>query len=230
MIEIKQGHYSIPDFRLDINLNVRAGEFCAVLGPSGAGKSTLLSIIAGFEGLKSGSINLDNFPASPLPALRPVSMIFQDHNVFAHLNVWTNVALGISPALRLTQDEKTRIESALTRVGLAQYANRKPGDISGGERQRIALARVLVRNRPILLLDEPFAALDPGLRIDMMKLVRDLQDERKLTVMLVTHNPEDVKSVVDKVVFVSGNRIQNAVTGAAFFSSRQPEVSRYLGQ
>jgi thiamine transport system ATP-binding protein len=230
MIEIKNGNYETAGFTLDINLNVKAGEFCAVLGPSGAGKSTLLSVIAGFENLKSGAILLDSKTASDIPSQRPVSMVFQDHNVFAHLDVWTNVALGISPALKLDDAQKSQVESALARVGILQLAKRKPGQISGGERQRIALARVLIRNKPILLLDEPFAALDPGLRRDMLELVLDLQRERKLTVLMVTHQPEDAKLAAEKIIFISDGKVRDAVSINKFFASHDDAIKNYLGR
>jgi thiamine transport system ATP-binding protein len=230
MIEIKKGKYETEGFSLSINLNIRAGEFCAVLGPSGAGKSTLLSVIAGFENLKSGVILLDGKTASNIPSQLPVSMVFQDHNVFAHLDVWTNVALGISPALKLDDVQKMHVENALSRVGILQLAKRKPGQISGGERQRIALARVLIRNKPILLLDEPFAALDPGLRRDMLELVLDLQRERGLTVLMVTHQPEDAKLAVEKIIFIADGKVHDAVSIDDFFASRDNAIKNYLGR
>lgn len=230
MIQIANGKYETEGFSLDINLNVGAGEICAVLGPSGAGKSTLLSIIAGFEDLKSGAILLDGKPASDIPSQRPVSMVFQDHNVFAHLDVWTNVALGVSPAVKLDDAQKSQVENALSRVGILQLAKRKPGQISGGERQRIALARVLIRNKPILLLDEPFAALDPGLRRDMLELVVDLQRERSLTVLMVTHQPEDAKLAAKKVIFVSDGKVRDAVSTDIFFASHDDAIQNYLGR
>jgi thiamine transport system ATP-binding protein len=230
MIEIKNGKYETVGFSLDVDLNVSAGEFCAVLGPSGAGKSTLLSVIAGFENLTSGTILLDGKSVSDIPSQRPVSMVFQDHNVFAHLDVWTNVALGISPALKLSDGQRMEVESALSRVGILPLAKRKPGQISGGERQRIALARVLIRNKPILLLDEPFAALDPGLRRDMLELVLDLQRERNLTVLMVTHQPEDTKLAAKKIVFISDGKVRDAVSIDNFFTSHDDAMQNYLGR
>jgi thiamine transport system ATP-binding protein len=229
MIEIQQGFYQSQNFTLGINLTIEKGEFSAVLGPSGAGKSTLLSIIAGFEHLNRGKIILDGKSASPNAAQRPVSMIFQDHNNFAHLNVWDNVALGISPSLNLTNSQKASVDEALTQVGLQNLSRRKPGEISGGERQRIALARVLVRNRPILLLDEPFAALDPGLRTSMLSLVADIQQKRNLTVLLVTHQPEEAQRVAKKVVFISNNQVTDAKPTKDFFASQDTQIRNYLG-
>ncbi len=230
MIKIENGRYETKGFTLDINVNVPAGKFCAVLGPSGAGKSTLLSIISGFEVLKQGEVIIDGKLASPSPSARPISMIFQDHNVFAHLDVWNNVALGISPNLKLNDEQKSEVVAALTRVGIAHLAKRHPGEISGGERQRIAIARVLVRNKPILLLDEPFAALDPGLRIDMLNLITELQREKNLTVLMVTHQPDDAKFAAQKVIFISDGEVQNCISTSEFFRSKNFAALKYLGK
>lgn len=230
MIKIKNGRYEIAGFALDINIDIQAGTFCAVLGPSGAGKSTLLSIISGFENLKSGEVIFNDVQAAASPSARPISMIFQDHNVFAHLDVWNNVALGISPNLKLNDQQKFHVENALARVGIAHLAKRKPDEISGGERQRIAIARVLVRNQPILLLDEPFAALDPGLRIDMLNLITELQREKNLTVLMVTHQPDDAKYAAQKIIFISDGNVQEGISTNEFFRSQNFAVLKYLGK
>ena len=230
MIKIEKGRYETEGFALDINIDVLRGAFCAVLGPSGAGKSTLLSIISGFETLKKGDVIIDGERAAAAASARPISMIFQDHNVFAHLNVWNNVALGISPNLKLKGSQKLEVENALTRVGIEDLAQRKPGEISGGERQRIAIARVLVRNKPILLLDEPFAALDPGLCMDMLKLIMELQHEKNLTALMVTHQPEDARFAAEKIIFVSDGKVHDVISTATFFKSQDPAILKYLGK
>lgn len=230
MITFKNGLYATDGFALAINLQVNANQFCAVLGPSGAGKSTLLSLIAGFENLQSGSIKLDGIEATQIsPSLRPVSMVFQDYNAFGHLDLWTNVALGIAPNLKLDAAQQEAVEKALDNVGIATLARRRPFEISGGELQRVALARILVRNKPILLLDEPFAALDPGLRKDMLQLVLQLQKSHRLTVLMVTHQPEEAKKVADKVIFVNGGQARTAINCDDFFNSGDEDVARYLG-
>ncbi len=231
MIDITNGYYQSNGFSLQIDLKLAADSFCAVLGPSGAGKSTLLSVIAGFENLHSGRVVLSGADATMLPASqRPVSMVFQTYNSFAHLDVWTNVALGVSPNLKLSTAQKDNVEQALMSVGLLQLARRKPTEISGGELQRIALARVLVRKKPILLLDEPFVALDPGLRMDMLDLVVALQKTHRLCVLMVTHQPEDAKYAASTVCFVNDGKVQNAVSLAQFFTVKSEAVQRYLGK
>ena len=135
-----------------------------------------------------------------MPAERPISVIFQEHNLFSHLDVATNVGLGIDPALRLGVKERARIAGALCRVGLEGFGKRMPPTLSGGERQRVALARALVRRRPILLLDEPFAALDPGLRAGMAELLaRSAPAGKQHDRLIVTHHPDDVRRLADSV-------------------------------
>ncbi len=231
MISITKGVYAHQDFRLMMDFNIAQGQLVAVLGPSGAGKSTLLNVIAGFENLQSGAIALNGRDAfSAPPATRPVSMVFQDNNTFAHLDCWQNVAIGVSPALRLTEDEHVRVDMALSRVGLKSLAHRKPGEMSGGERQRIALARVLVRDKPILLLDEPFAALGPALRTNMLDLVAELHREKGLTTLMVTHAPADAQRIAGQVMFVADGLVREAVETEMFFARISDAVVRdYLG-
>lgn len=202
----------------------------AVVGPSGSGKSTLLNLVAGFEKPTGGRvlIGADDMGGRD-PAERPISLIFQDNNLFAHLDIATNIGLGISPSLRLTQDDKTKIASALERVGLAGFEKRLPSSMSGGERQRAALARALVRQRAVMLLDEPFAALDPGLRAGMAGLLKELQSENGNTVLLVTHHPDDIRRLADAVVFLSDGKILFQGATEAFFSATDiPEVGAFL--
>jgi len=231
MIRLEDLHFRYDDYTADFDFEIARGEFVAVIGPSGSGKSTLLSLIAGFDRPQSGRILLagEDMTQAP-PSARPVTMVFQDHNTFAHLDLWTNVALGISPSLKLSAAEKLEVDEALARTGLAALARRKPGEVSGGERQRVAIARALLRDEPILLLDEPFAALGPALRREMLDLVKELQAEKAYTVMLVSHNPEDALYAASRTAFLSNGRI------IAFEPTRQllqrrdlPEIESYIG-
>lgn len=202
----------------------------AVVGPSGSGKSTLVNLVAGFEKPTGGRVLIGSDDMGVRdPAERPISLIFQDNNLFAHLDIATNIGLGISPSLRLTQDDKAKIASALERVGLAGFEKRLPSSMSGGERQRAALARALVRQRAVMLLDEPFAALDPGLRSGMAGLLKELQSENGNTVLLVTHHPDDIRRLADAVVFLSDGKILFQGATEAFFSATDiPEVGAFL--
>jgi len=185
-----------------------SGAVTALIGPSGAGKSTLLNLIAGFEQPDSGRIAIgEHDVAGQHPSARPLSLVFQDNNLFTHLDVFTNIGLGISPSLRLSPVDRRAVSEALYRVGLPGFEKRKPGTLSGGERQRVAFARALVRRRPVLLLDEPFAALDPGLRLSMSDLLLDLRRETGNTVLVVTHDPQEVARLADHVVFMEAGRV-----------------------
>lgn len=219
-----------PGFSCRYTLEVASGALCALVGPSGGGKTTLLSAIAGFEPVSGGTMTLDGVDLLPLPpARRPVSMLFQDWNLFPHLDAAANVGLGLRPDLRLTAADRAAVEAVLARVGLAGMADRRPADLSGGERQRVALARALVMRRPLLLLDEAFAALDPGLRRDMIALVDALRREHGLTVLMSIHTPGDVAAIADTMAFVAEGRIQAFGPPAAILASRDPLVARFLG-
>ena len=207
-IRLNDVAFARSDYACLFALDVPAGALVAVTGPSGAGKSTLLDLIAGFETPQSGTILIgERDVTADAPAARPVSMLFQDNNLFAHLSAVDNVGIGISPRLALADNDRERVQAALARVGLDGKASRLPRQLSGGERQRVALARALVRDRPVLLLDEPFAALGPALRREMAALVADLKDERHLTVLLVTHEPADVAGIASHVAFLDAGRV-----------------------
>jgi thiamine transport system ATP-binding protein len=208
MLVIENCRLSWPDFAADYSLTVKAGHLCAVIGPSGGGKTTLLHMIAGFETPESGTLTLEGQNLLPLePAKRPVAIVFQDHNLFPHLNVAQNVGLGLRPSLRLADDEKLLIEETLEAVGLEGFGTRRPGEMSGGQRQRVALARALVSGRPLILLDEPFSSLDPTLRRDMILLVDEMRRKRPVTILMTIHTPEDAAGVADQMAFVADGKV-----------------------
>ncbi len=231
MISLDDISFRYEDMEMRFTLDVPKGSLTAVIGPSGAGKSTLLSLIAGFDVPVSGSIRIaDRNMAKLIPDQRPVSMIFQDNNVFRHLDLRQNVAIGLSPSLKLTEDQNIQTEEALRRVGLFELRNRKPGEVSGGERQRVAIARALVRDKPVLLLDEPFAALGPALRRDMLDLVREVQNDRQLTILMVSHQPEDARYAASHTAFVEQGCILAMAPTEEFFRNMDlPQVRDYLG-
>nr|WP_273391750.1 thiamine ABC transporter ATP-binding protein [Actinobacillus porcinus] len=192
------------------DLQVKAQEKIAIIGASGAGKSTLLNLIAGFEQGHAGEIwlNGENHTQTE-PHLRPVSMLFQDNNLFPHLTVEQNLGLGIHPSLKLNRDEKQRLQHVASAVGLQAFLNRKPTALSGGQKQRVAIARCLLRDKPILLLDEPFSALDPQLRQEMLNLIDGLCTEKKLTLLLVTHQPSELAERFDRIICVENGKIKS---------------------
>lgn len=231
MISLDQVSFRYEDMAMLFDASFPKGEFTAILGPSGSGKSTLLNLIAGFEDPQSGRIAIGGTDVTALPPdRRPVTMIFQDNNTFAHLDVWSNVALGVSPSLKLDEKQRATVASALEQVGLTALKDRRPSEVSGGERQRIALARALVRDRPVLLLDEPFAALGPALRRDMLDLVKDLQKAKTLTVLMVSHQPEDAAYAASHTAYLENGRILALrPTQDLFAATDLPGLSAYLG-
>ncbi|WP_253379459.1 thiamine ABC transporter ATP-binding protein ThiQ [unidentified bacterial endosymbiont] len=189
-------------------LSVRQGERIAVLGPSGAGKSTLLNLITGFLQPASGSIQIENRDhAHTPPSRRPVSMLFQENNLFTHLTVRQNIGLGMDPGLKLDDAQRQKLELIAGQMGITALLDRLPGELSGGQRQRVALARCLVREQPVLLLDEPFSALDPALRQEMLALVKDVCQRQQLTMLMVSHSIEDAARIAPRSVVIAEGRI-----------------------
>ena len=231
MLELAEVSFRYEDLVMRFDLRVERGECVAVIGPSGAGKSTLLALIAGFETPLSGRIRIEGSDVTGLPpARRPVTSLFQEHNLFPHLTAAENVGLGIDPGLRLDAAARARVSAALDHVGLAGFEARLPGQLSGGERQRVALARSLVRKRPLLLLDEPFAALGPAQRREMLDLVKALGRDLGFTLLFVSHQPEDARHAASRVLFVEDGRILcDGPTAAIFTPPLAPPLAAYLG-
>lgn len=219
------------DFSLQADMVLKPGGITAVIGPSGGGKSTFLSAIAGFLAPDHGRILWDERDLAGLaPGDRPVSILFQDNNLFPHLTVAQNVGLALQPRLRLSTSDQARVAEVLASVGLAGMEYRKPGNLSGGQQSRAALARVLLADRPVVLLDEPFAALGPGLKQDMLGLVRERLAGPDRVVMMVTHDPQDARIVADDVVLVADGRAATPVATKTLFADPPLALADYLGQ
>lgn len=217
-------------FRLTADWSAPPGARIAVIGPSGAGKSTLLSAIAGFLAPTAGRILWAGADLAPLsPGARPVSILFQDQNLFPHLTVAQNLALGLSPRLRPTPADHARIDATLARTGLAGLGPRRPGTLSGGQQARAALARALLRARPILLLDEPFAALGPGLKAEMLDLVADLVADSGALTLLVTHDPADARRFAPLTTLVADGIAHPPVPTGPLLDNPPPALAAYLG-
>jgi thiamine transport system ATP-binding protein len=231
MLELAGVVFRYEDLVMRFDLRVARGECVAVIGPSGAGKSTLLALIAGFETPESGRILIAGEDVAGLPpARRPVTSLFQEHNLFPHLSAAANVGLGIDPGLRLDAEARARVSAALDQVGLSGFEARLPAQLSGGERQRVALARSLVRNRPLLLLDEPFAAMGPAQRREMLDLVNALARDLGFTLLFVSHQPEDARHAAGRVLFVeAGEVVCDGPTAQVFTPPLPPPLAAYLG-
>lgn len=225
-LRITQGTFSLrADFA------VPAGARVSIMGPSGAGKSTLLSAISGFTPPASGRVFWDGMDLTADPvAARPLSILFQDNNLFPHLTAAQNVALGIKPSLRLTPSEWEQVQTTLVSVGLADLGDRRPAALSGGQQSRVALARVLLRGRPLLLLDEPFAALGPGLRAEMLDLVMRIATEANQTVLMVTHDMRDAVQLDGTTVFVDAGLAEPPVPTADLFENPPDALRSYIAK
>jgi len=200
MLEVKNLTFRYPDTETTwcFNFHVDPGECIAINGPSGSGKSTLLNLLAGFLTPASGTIRWHGGLLNDLsPWERPITSLFQEHNLFEHLDVHTNIGLGIHPGLKLTREQKQAISEGLASVGLAGFERRMPGDLSGGQRQRVALLRALLRDQPILLLDEPLTGLDAEARSQLRELLLRHKAAGKVLV-LASHDAEDRKILADK--------------------------------
>jgi thiamine transport system ATP-binding protein len=215
MLSLKSVEYSVGEFKLKADFEIPRLAKVALIGPSGAGKSTLFSLISGFLKPESGSIFIDNEDVT----------IFQDGNLFPHLTVKRNISLGLRPDLRLNSEQQGVLDYAIDRVGLTDLVDRKPGSLSGGQQSRVSLARALVRDCPLLLLDEPFSALGPSLKSDMIELVDQISNEKKLTVLFVTHDPEDAKKICDLSIIVSSGCVSSPTATKELFEN-PPEILR----
>lgn len=217
---------------MEFNLDIAPGDIVSVMGPSGSGKSTLLNLIAGFERPLAGTILVDGRDVTDLPPhQRGVSMIFQENNLFAHLTVEQNVGLGRSPSLKLSQEDRKAVATALERTGLHGKADRLPSALSGGERQRAALARVLVQQNPILMLDEPLASLGPALKDEMLDLIADLHRAQGMTILMVTHDPQDALRLARTLVFLEkGHIVATGTTQELLREGAPSALANYLGE
>ncbi|MDO5630532.1 MAG: ATP-binding cassette domain-containing protein [Paracoccus sp. (in: a-proteobacteria)] len=230
MLEFQGVRLTLGDFRLSADFSISSGARVAVIGPSGSGKSTLLSLIAGFLHPDQGAIRWNGRDLAPVPpGQRPVSILFQDQNLFPHLTVAQNTGLGLRPDLRLNRDQKAAVAAALARVGLSGMETRRPAQLSGGQQSRVALARVLLRARPILLLDEPFGALGPALKAEMLALLAEIATDTGATVLMVTHDPADARTFAPETLLVQDRRAHPPMSTAPLLDNPPPGLRDYLG-
>lgn len=230
MLAVEQLRIDLDGFSLAADFTLPQGARAAVLGPSGAGKSTLLGAIAGFVPPTAGRILWQGRDLTGVaPGARPLSILFQDNNLFAHLTAAQNVGLALAPSLRLSAQQRAAVQDALEQVGLAGMGGRMPAQLSGGQMGRVALARALLRARPVLLLDEPFAALGPALKAEMLGLVGRILSRTGATLLMVTHDPGDAEVLCDSVIVVADGEAQPPRPTAEVLADPPAALRAYLG-
>jgi spermidine/putrescine transport system ATP-binding protein len=216
----------------NINLEIANGEFLTLLGPSGCGKTTILRLISGFERPSKGELLLKGVDITDAPPeKRQVNTVFQNYALFPHMNVWDNVSFGLKMQGVKNPERSNRVAETLRRVHLDTLADRMPHQLSGGQQQRVAIARAIINNPLVLLLDEPFSALDFKLRKQMQLEIKHLQRQLGITFVFVTHDQEEAFAMSDRVVVMNEGEIRQIGTSQEIYE--EPEnlfVARFVGE
>lgn len=233
-IEVRGVNKRFGDFVAldDVNVSLPTGQLTALLGPSGGGKSTLLRIIAGLDSADSGTVSIEGTDATTLPPQkRNVGFVFQHYAVFKHMTVAKNVAFGLEIRKRPKEEVAAKVDELLRLVHLSQFAHRLPAQLSGGQRQRMALARALAVEPTVLLLDEPFGALDAKVRKELREWLRRLHDEVNVTTVFVTHDQEEAMEVADEIVVINEGRVEQVGTPDQLYDEPANDfVMGFLGE
>ncbi len=231
-VELRNATKRYTDAVIDASLRADGGRQLVLLGPSGSGKSTILRMIAGLVAPDSGSVTFDGESMeSVLPENREAVMVFQDHALFPFHTVAENVGYGLKVRKVSAGERSRRVGEALAAVHLDGFEDRWPGDLSGGERQRVALARAIVVEPRVLLLDEPLSSLDPMLRLELQRLICDVQREFEITSIFVTHDLDEARAVADDVaVILDGTVAQYGAPEDVFDDPNSDRVAAFLGQ
>ena len=216
----------------DVSISVESGSLTGLLGPSGSGKSTLLRVIAGLEIADAGDVYISGKEATALaPQKRGVGFVFQHYAPFKHMTVWDNVAFGLQIRHRPKAEIRTRVDDLLELVQLAGLGRRYPAQLSGGQRQRMALARALAPEPEVLLLDEPFGALDARVRVELRSWLLRLHDEMHVTTIFVTHDQEEALELADSIVVMNKGRVEQTAPPRALYDEPANEfVMSFVGQ
>ena len=230
MLKIRNLKFKFNNEVFQYSLSANNGEILSILGKSGAGKSTLLNLINGLLEPFEGEIILDGQNITKLrPHERPVSTLFQQDNLFNHLSNYKNIALGISSKLKLNDRQQKELNMMAQKLGIEKLLNKKPGQLSGGQQQRVAIARCLLRKTKILLLDEPFASLEPSLRGNLLNLIKFLAKERNWIVFMVSHFPQDAEKISDNILFIHDREILlNGQTSKILKNTTNQHLVNYL--
>lgn len=208
MLKVKKLKYKFDNTAFEFNFDLNSNDIVGVIGKSGSGKTTLFNLLAGFLKPNDGSIFLnDNNITYLKPPIRNISILFQDHNNFNHLTIFENIILGMDPDMKLTQNNLKIVKNIMKKVSLNIDLRKKVSDLSGGEQQRVSIARSLLRKKPLLLLDEPFNSLDPGLRKTLYEDVKKMSLNNRLMTLISSHLIEELKNVTDKFLFINKGKI-----------------------
>ena len=208
MIKVKKLKYIFESTSFEFNFYLNSTDIVGVLGKSGSGKSTLFNLLAGFLSPNDGSVFLNGKEITFLkPSQRNISILFQDHNNFNHLSIFENIILGIDPDMKQTQNNFKIVRDIMKKVSLNIDLQKKVSDLSGGEQQRVSIARCLLRKKSILLLDEPFNSLDPGLRKTLYEDVKNMSLTNQIMTLISSHLIEELKTVTDKFLFINKGKI-----------------------
>jgi ABC-type Fe3+/spermidine/putrescine transport system ATPase subunit len=232
MIALEDLSVGIGDFRLDrITIEAGDGEYLVLLGPSGAGKTVLLEVIAGLRAPDTGSVTLNRKDMDDVPPEhRGIGLVYQDYSLFPHMTAAENIAFGLKLQKKPAHAIRERVDTLLAELGISSLKDRYPGSMSGGEQQRVAIARALATGPSVLLLDEPFASLDPRNRDECMRVMQHLKDTRSITIIQVSHSGDEAYALADKVVVLLGGRIaQTGPPDEIFNKPISLEVARFIG-
>jgi ABC-type Fe3+/spermidine/putrescine transport system ATPase subunit len=222
----------VGNFRLDrVTIEAGDGEYLVLLGPSGAGKTVLLEVIAGLRAPDTGTVTVNRKDMDDVPPEhRGIGLVYQDYSLFPHMTAAENIAYGLKLQKRPAQVIRERVDTLLAELGISSLKDRYPGSMSGGEQQRVAIARALATGPSVLLLDEPFASLDPRNRDECMRVMQHLKDTRSITIIQVSHSGDEAYALADKVVVLLGGRVAQAGPPDEIFSRPVSlEVARFVG-
>lgn len=233
-VELKNINKSFKDFKAsnNVNFSIEEGKLIGLLGPSGSGKTTILRMIAGLETPDSGDIIIGGTRVNDIPARkRGIGFVFQNYALFRHMTVFDNIAFGLQVQKKDKKFIKTRVQELIELVGLKGFEKRYPHQLSGGQRQRVAFARALAPNPKLLLLDEPFAAIDAKVRKELRLWLKEMVEKLGITSIFVTHDQEEAVEVADEIIVTNKGRIEQKGTPIEIYKNpKTPFVAQFIGE
>jgi len=232
MIVLEHVSLALGEFNLrDVDLRISRGEYLVLLGPSGAGKTVLLEIITGLREADNGTVIINQRDMSGvLPEHRGTAIVYQDYSLFPHMTAAENIAYGLKIQRRPVKEITKRVDSLLADFGISPMKNRYPGSLSGGEQQRVAIARALATDPAVLLLDEPFASLDPRSRDECIRVMQNLKETRSVTIIQVSHSGDEAYTLADRVVVLLDGRVsQTGTPDEIFYHPVSVKVAQFAG-